>query len=219
MPPTGLAEELSKIAGEESKSADYLIYTKELDLVEPMKVGERGRWDESMLKILQDEVDHMVGPLQKDLERAIADDRLIVLNRIARSVIEAQRALRDANPDAEGAEFVFPYEGRAIHRMNDTAWDSACGRAAQKWKEKYGVNPDPLFATLRVHDLKHTFGRRLRAADVTFEDRQALLGHKGKSVTTHYSQAELENLIRAANKVCDQDNRAPTLLILKRRAA
>lgn len=67
-----LAEELSKIAGEESKSADYLIYTKELDLIEPMKVGERGRWDESMLKILQDEVDHMVGPLQKDLERAIA---------------------------------------------------------------------------------------------------------------------------------------------------
>lgn len=67
-----LAEELSKIASEESKSADYLIYTKELDVVEPMKVGDRGRWDDSMLKMIQDEVDHMVAPLQKDLERAIA---------------------------------------------------------------------------------------------------------------------------------------------------
>ena len=147
------------------------------------------------------------------------DDRLVVLNRVAKSVIDAQRIIRNADPEAEGAEYVFPFEGRALHRMNDTAWDSACKRAAIKWKDKYGVNPDPLFATLRVHDLKHTFGRRLRAADVTFEDRQALLGHKGKSVTTHYSQAELENLLRAANKVCDQDNRAPTLLILKRRAA
>ena len=31
---------------------------------------------------------------------------------------------------------------------------------------------------VRVHDLKHTFGRRLRAAGVSFEDRQDLLGHK-----------------------------------------
>jgi integrase len=38
-----------------------------------------------------------------------------------------------------------------------------------------------------VHDFKHTFGRRLRAAGVAFEDRQALLGHKSGSVTTDYS--------------------------------
>jgi len=29
-----------------------------------------------------------------------------------------------------------------------------------------------------------------------------LLGHKTRSVTTHYSAAELGNLIHAANKVC-----------------
>ncbi len=29
---------------------------------------------------------------------------------------------------------------------------------------------------VRVHDLKHTFGRRLRAAGVSFEDRKDLLG-------------------------------------------
>lgn len=31
---------------------------------------------------------------------------------------------------------------------------------------------------VRVHDLKHTFDRRLRAAGVGFEDRQDLLGHQ-----------------------------------------
>jgi Phage integrase family len=30
---------------------------------------------------------------------------------------------------------------------------------------------------VRVHDIKHTFGRRLRAAGMSFEDRQDLLGH------------------------------------------
>ena len=32
---------------------------------------------------------------------------------------------------------------------------------------------------VRVHDLKHTFGRRLRAAGVSFEDRQDLLAETG----------------------------------------
>jgi integrase len=36
-----------------------------------------------------------------------------------------------------------------------------------------------------AHDLKHTFGRRLRAAGVIFEDRQDLLGHKSGRVTKH----------------------------------
>jgi integrase len=67
---------------------------------------------------------------------------------------------------------------------------------------------------VRVHDLKHTFGRRLRAAEVSFEDRQDLLGHKSSRITTHYSQFEYSNLIRAANKVCDLKN---NLVILNRK--
>ena len=73
---------------------------------------------------------------------------------------------------------------------------------------------------VRVHDLKYTFRRRLRAAGVSFEDRQDLLGHKSGRVTTHYSQAELENLIEAANKVCSEGSRkSPALVILKRKTA
>jgi site-specific recombinase XerD len=60
---------------------------------------------------------------------------------------------------------------------------------------------------VRVHDLKHTFGRRLRAAGVSFEDRQDLLGHKSRRMTTHYSEAELANLIAAAERACSSKSR------------
>jgi hypothetical protein len=60
---------------------------------------------------------------------------------------------------------------------------------------------------VRVHDLKHTYGRRLRAAGVSFEDRQDLLGHKSTRITTHYSAAELANLIAASEKALE---RGPT---------
>ena len=67
---------------------------------------------------------------------------------------------------------------------------------------------------VRVHDMKHTFGRRLRAAGVSFEDRQDLLGHKSGRITTHYSAAELSNLIQAANKVCGGQT-GPVLMLLR----
>ena len=69
-------------------------------------------------------------------------------------------------------------------------------------------------ATVRVHDLKHTFGRRLRAAGVSFEDRQDLLGHRSGRITTHYSGAELYNLIDAANRVCERKNCGPILKLI-----
>ena len=61
---------------------------------------------------------------------------------------------------------------------------------------------------VRVHDLKHTFGRRLRSAGVSFEDRQDLLGHTSSRITIHYSSAELLNLWEAANKVCSSENKS-----------
>ena len=72
----------------------------------------------------------------------------------------------------------------------------------------------------RVHDLKHTFGQRLRAAGVSFEDRQDLLGHKSGRMTTHYSAAELSNLIEAAEKACRLGSRkSPAAVALKQKAA
>jgi len=70
-----------------------------------------------------------------------------------------------------------------------------------------------------VHDLKHTFGRRLRAVGVSFADRQDLLGHRSGRITTHYSAAELSNLIEAAERVCGEASRkTPGIVLLKKKA-
>ena len=56
---------------------------------------------------------------------------------------------------------------------------------------------------------------RRRAAGVSFEDRQDLLGHVSGRITTHYSAAELARLLDAANKVCETDERKPELVVLR----
>jgi integrase len=98
-------------------------------------------------------------------------------------------------------EYVFTYKGKPISRMLRSAWKKARIRAG--------------LTKVRVHDLKHTFGRRLRAAGVSFEDRQDLLGHKSERITTHYSAAELSNLLAAVNKVANGQS-GPTLVLLKK---
>ena len=103
-------------------------------------------------------------------------------------------------------KYVFTYKGNRIRKMNNTAWRN--GRA------KAGLRQ------VHVHDLKHTFGRRLRAAGVSFEDRQDLLGHRSGRITTHYSAAEFGNLLSAANRVVGQGSRkTPALFILRKKAA
>jgi integrase len=111
--------------------------------------------------------------------------RVVILNSEAKSVIDQ---LRGQHP-----EFVFTYKGNRVLTMNNTAW--------QKARKRVGLTQ------VRIHDLKHTFGRRLRAANVSFEDRQDLLGHKSSRITTQYSSAELGNLIAAAEKVCVNGSR------------
>ncbi len=133
-----------------------------------------------------------------------AEDRLVVLNRIARSAVEEARGMHP--------EYVFVRQeknGRVIpiKKMYGTAWKNARERAADAWEKSYGTGAPEGFRRVRVHDLKHTFGRRLRAAGVSFEDRQDLLGHKSSRITTHYSEAELANLIAAAEKACNQKSR------------
>ena len=68
---------------------------------------------------------------------------------------------------------------------------------------------------VRVYDLKHTFGRRLRAAGVSFEDPQDLLGHRSGRITSHYSAAELSRLIEAAEKVCERNGDWPEMIVLR----
>lgn len=107
------------------------------------------------------------------------EDRIVPLNSIAKTIIDAQRSIHD--------EYVFTFKGQPVQRINGSAWRKARIRAG--------------LAQCRVHDLRHTFGRRLRAANVSFENRQDLLGHKSSRITDHYCQAEIAELREAVEKL------------------
>ncbi len=122
------------------------------------------------------------------------EDRLVILNDIAKEVIKQLRG--------NNSKWVFTYHGNPVTGMNNSAWKRA--------RKEAGL------MQVRVHDLKHTYGRRLRAAGVNFEDRQDLLGHKSARITTHYSSAEIQKLYEAANLVCSRSEQGLVVTLLKR---
>ena len=67
--------------------------------------------------------------------------------------------------------------------MNNKGWRAGRRRAAARYQESLERECPAGFKSVRVHDLRHTFGRRLRAAGVGLEDRQDLLGHKSSRMT------------------------------------
>ncbi len=126
------------------------------------------------------------------------EDRLVVLNRVASSVVEEVRGI---HPD-----YVFTYKGHPVRSINNSSW--------KRVRREMGL------PQVRVHDLKHTFGRRLRAAGIPLETRKVLLGHRNGDITTHYSAPELEELLAAVNRVCEeQSGKSPALVMLKQKAA
>lgn len=137
-------------------------------------------------------------------------DRLVILNKVAKKVVEEVRdkhsvyvftCIRFGNQIIENTDSPISIKAkhRPLYQMNNNSW--------QKAREETGI-------PVRIHDLKHTFGRRLRAAGVSFEDRQDLLGHKSARITTHYSTAEVRNLLEAANKVC-RELGSPALTLIR----
>jgi integrase len=119
-------------------------------------------------------------------------ERIVPLNSVAQSIVASRRGNQ--------SDFVFDYEGRKLLRINNKAWRKA--RESVDLKE------------VRVHDLRHTFGMRLRAAGVGFEDRQDLLGHHAGRITTHYSKVEINRLIECVELLCEA--RKPELTLIRR---
>jgi integrase len=148
--------------------------------------------------------------------RGVAKARVVICNESAQAIVEARRAHLSTNVGRH-ALHVFTYtppppldkKGNPtatmlpapVDRINTSGWRAARRRAAERHEKELGRTCPTGFRRIRVHDLKHTFGRRLRAAGVNFEDRQDLLGHSGGRITTHYSVAEIANLLKAANLV------------------
>jgi integrase len=132
---------------------------------------------------------------RKTRKQYSAEEKIrIVLNKVAESVVNTLRS--------EHGSHEFSCRSKPVKRMLNGAWLRARHRVGS--------------SQVRVHDLKHTFGRRLRAAAVGFEDRQDLLGHRSGRITTHYSAAELSGLTEAANRVCEKAGKVLELLVLRR---
>jgi len=117
-------------------------------------------------------------------------DRLVVLNDIAKSVVDSQRSVHPTH--------VFSYNDKPVSRMNNSSWSKAWIRAGLPTDEKHLKG---------VHNLRHTFGRRLRAAGVALETRKVLLGHSNGDITSHYSAPEIQELLSAVSKLCERKSR------------
>ena len=129
-------------------------------------------------------------------------ERVVVLNAVARRVIESRRGTHP--------ERVFTYRGQPVGKLRSSAWRRA-------WKA-VGL-PDEPGILKGVHNLRHTFGRRLRSAGVPLETRKALLGHANGDITTHYSAAELSELISAAEAIVSRGGtEIPNLMLIGQNA-
>lgn len=135
-------------------------------------------------------------------------ERVVVLNRIAAEIVERNRGVHP--------ERVFTYRDEPVTKIDNSAWKRARQVAADGYPARLGSVAPSGFENLRVHDLRHTFGRRMRSVGVTLEDRQDLLGHESGRMTTHYSSAEIRCLIEAANRICsDESRKSPAITFLR----
>ena len=125
--------------------------------------------------------------------------RVVVCNGVAQSVVEGARG--------QHAEFVFVWrrervknidrtpamQYRPIEAMNNTGWQNARRSAG--------------LGDLHVHDLRHTVGMRLREAGVAESTVADILWHTKKTMTQHYSVAQIVELHAALEKIKDDNGR------------
>lgn len=118
---------------------------------------------------------------------------VLVLNDVAWNIVQRQRG---RHPDyvfvwrrerVKNLDQTPAMEFARIGTMNNTGWQTA--------RKAVGLEQ------VRVHDLRHTFGQRLRQAGVTEEDRALLLGHSIAGMPQHYATATVARLVDAANSV------------------
>jgi integrase len=121
------------------------------------------------------------------------EQRAVVCNSIARRAVEYQRKYQEKHGKSD---YVFPSRHlgnmggkvRASGRVWNLAW-AAAGLPSGKLVKK------------GIHNCRHTYAHRLRAADVPQEDRNALLGHANTNLAEHYATSDLERLLAFAERI------------------
>lgn len=125
--------------------------------------------------------DHQMAPIRRSVTESSKSkrDHVVILNDAAWSIVQAQRGLHPI--------WVFAHRGHRMTGMNNTGWQNA--------RRAVGLD------RLHVHDLRHTFACRLRAAGVAAEDRAAMLGRAEHSMPGHYASADVGRFVDLANLV------------------
>jgi integrase len=159
----------------------------------------RWEWEQRVPELDTPEIKRTVFVLPEWLTKN-KEARVVVLNDVAQRIVDERRG--------QHPTYVFTWvdrkgQQRRFCRLNNSGWRAARRRAAARYPQELGRPAPDGFRRVRVHDLKHTCGRRLRAAGVGFEDRQDILAHKSGRMTTHYSAAELGSLVAAVNRIAD----------------
>ena len=77
------------------------------------------------------------------------------------------------------------------------------------------IGNDGLGWDLRIHDLRHTFGHRLKEVGCPLETRKVMLGHMSGDITEHYSQESLQGLHQWASLVAQPRDDVMTYLELE----
>ena len=118
-------------------------------------------------------------------------DRLVLCNRIAARVILGRREI--------DSEWVFSNADGSMRRarLSSSGWRRGRERASHAMTAQAPGNYSGRLSKLRVHDLRHTFGDRLRSRGVTIDTCGDLLGHTGRGVTAHYCRSQNPELISA----------------------
>jgi len=181
--PISIAEQDRLIQNMPAYLADMVLFALHTGLRDQELCGLK--WDHEARVPELDTTVFIIGEERAKNER----ERIVPLNAVARSIVEKYRGQ---------SEFVFNLKGKRLDRINNRAWKKARLEAELQ--------------DVRVHDLRHTFGMRLRAAGVSFEDRQDLLGHYAGRITTHYSRVEIARLIECVELMCERKKPELTLV-------
>lgn len=67
-----MSELITREAIEVAENSDYLIYTRDFDVIEKFDIEKHGGINADAVRLMEDKVDHMVGKIQRDLERAVS---------------------------------------------------------------------------------------------------------------------------------------------------
>ena len=112
--------------------------------------------------------------------------KLVVLNSIAREIIERNRG--------KHPERVFSFKGKPVRRFNSTAF--------QRIRKLPQVN----LAHVKFHDFRTTFSTRLGGYEVSKDTISILMGHTIKGITADYAfrTHNVELLVEAVDKLVER---------------